>query len=44
MEKIIGMLLALKEDNPQIVITDEMVKEFINENIEVLVDEIQREL
>lgn len=44
MEKIIGMLQALKEDKPQIVITDEMIKQFIEENIEVLIDEIQREL
>lgn len=44
MEKIIDMLLALKEDKPQIIITDEIIKDYIEENIEVLIDEIQREL
>ena len=44
MEKIIGALLAFKEDNPQVVITDEIIKEFIEENIGELVNEISNEL
>ena len=44
MEEIIGMLIALKEDCPGIYITDEMIKEYIEDNIQTLIDEIREEL
>lgn len=44
MNNIIGMLEALKEDKPEIIITDELIKEFIEDNIELLINEIREEI
>lgn len=44
MDKIIGMLQALKEDCPGIYITDEMIKDYIEEYIGDLIDEIRQDL
>ena len=44
MNEIIGMLQVLKEDHEQIIITNDMIKEYIEDNIELLVNEIRDEL
>jgi hypothetical protein len=44
MNDIIGIIQAYKEDNPHIIITDDMIKEVIKENIEELVKEVKDEL
>ena len=44
MNEIIGMLEALKEDHEQIIITDDMIKEYIEDNIGLLINEIRDEL
>lgn len=44
MNNIIGMIQAYKEDNPHVIITDDMIKEVIEENIEELVKEIKEDL
>lgn len=44
MDNIIGIIQAYKEDNPHVIITDDMIKEVIEENIEELVKEIKEEL
>ena len=44
MENIIGMIQAYKEDNPHVIITDDMIKGVIEENIEELIKEIKEEL
>lgn len=44
MNEIIGMLQALKEDHEQIIITDDMIKEYIEDNIGLLINEIRDEL
>lgn len=43
-DEIINMIQAYKEDNPHIVITDDMIKEIIEENMEKLIKEIKEEL
>ena len=44
MENIIGMIQAYKEDNPHVIITDDMIKSVIEENIEELIKEVKEEL
>ena len=44
MDNVIGMLQAYKEDNPHITITDDMIKEIIEQNIDELVKEVKGEL
>ena len=44
MDKIIGIIQAYKEDNPHVIITDDMIKGVIKENIEELVKEIKEDL
>lgn len=44
MEEIIGMLAALKEDKPQLIITDDIIRAYIEDNIDVLIREIKEEL
>lgn len=44
MDQIIGMLMALKEDEPQLIITDDIIKSYIEEYMDLIIDEIQREL
>ena len=44
MDYIIFSLQALKEDKPYLIITDDFIKEWIEENIDKLVEEIRDEL
>lgn len=44
LEKIRLDIITYKEDNPHVIITDDMIKEVIEENIEELVKEIKEEL
>ena len=44
MENIIGIIQAYKQDHPHIIITDEMIKEIIEENMEELIKEIREEI
>ena len=44
MDNIIGMIQAYKEDNPHIIITDDMIKEIILQSIDELVKEVKGEL
>lgn len=41
MEDIIISIQAFKEDNPHIIITEDMIKEIIQENIDKIVEEIE---
>lgn len=43
-DEIINDIRVYKEDNPHIVITDFMIKEIIEENMEELIKEIEEEL
>lgn len=43
-DEIINMIQAYKEDNPEVVITEFMIKEIIEENMEELIKEIEEEL
>ena len=44
MEDIILDLKMLKEDRPNVIITDEIIKEYILGNIECLIKEIKEEI
>ena len=44
MDSIIGNLQALKEDKPWIYITDDEIKQYIEDNIDELIKEIRKEL
>lgn len=44
MESIIMQIEAYKEDHPQIVITDDIIKGVIEENIDILIEEIRKEV
>ena len=44
MEEIIGMLQALKEDKPNVIITDDIIKDYIAEYLDILVEEIRNEV
>ena len=48
MDEIIGMLQALKDDHPQLIITREIIKMYIENNwqlvLDELIDEIEKEL
>ena len=43
-DEIINIIQAYKEDNPQVVITDDMIKEVIEDRINDLINEIKEEL
>lgn len=43
MEEIIEMLKALKEDK-QIIIDDDLIKNYIEENINLIIEEIKQEV
>ena len=42
MEEIIGKLVALKEDKPYIYLTDDIIKEYIEQDIELLIEEVRK--
>ena len=44
MDNIIGIIQAYKEDNPHVIITDDMIKEIILQSIDELVKEIKENL
>ena len=44
MDNIIGIIQAYKEDNPHVLITEDMINEVIEENIEELVKEVKEDL
>ena len=44
MDNIIGIIQAYKEDNPHVIITDDMIKSVIEENMDELIKEIKEEL
>ena len=44
MEDIILDLKMLKEDRPNVIITDEIIKEYILDNINYLIEEIRKEV
>lgn len=44
MEEIIGLLNTLKEDKPNVILTDEIIKEYILDNIDCIIKEIKEEL
>ena len=44
MDNIIGIIQAYKEDNPHVIITDDMIKEIILQSIDELAKEIREEL
>ena len=37
MDNIIGIIQAYKEDNPHVIITDDMIKSVIRENMDKLI-------
>ena len=43
-EQIISDIQTYKEDNPHLVITDDEIKDLIEENMEKLIKEIEEEL
>lgn len=43
-DEIINMIQVYKEDNPHIVITDEMIKELVNDYMNAIIKEIKEEL
>ena len=44
MNEIIFMIQTLKEDKPELILTDDMIKEYILENIDLLIKEIKEEV
>ena len=44
MNEIISMIQTLKEDKPELIITDDLIKEYILENIDLLIKEIKEEI
>lgn len=44
MEEIISIIETYQEDNPHVVITDDMIKGVIEENIDKLIEEIKNEI
>lgn len=43
-EDIIGKIETLQEDKPNVVLTDDLIKEFVLDNLEQLVEEIKEYL
>ena len=44
MQEIIEIIKTYKEDNPEVYITESMIKAVIEENIELLIKEISEEI
>ena len=44
MEEIITIIETYKEDHPEVVITDDMIKGVIEENIDLIIKEIRKEV
>ena len=43
-ENIIGIIQAYKEDHPQVVITDDMIRDLINDYMDDIIKEIKEGL
>ena len=43
-DEIIGLIQPYKEDHPHLTITDDMIKDLIEENIYKIIEEIKEEL
>jgi hypothetical protein len=43
-ERVISLLYALEEDKENVVITDEIIKQYILDNIDLFVDDIKESL
>ena len=43
-DEIISMIQAYKEDHPHLTITDDMIKDLIEENIDKIIEEIKEEI
>lgn len=43
-EELISIIQTYKEDHPEVVITDDMIKDLIEENIDKIIEEIKEEL
>lgn len=41
MEEIVGMINTLREDKPYVIITEGLIKQYILDNIDILVEEIE---
>lgn len=44
MEDIIMKLQALKDDKPHLIITEDIIKSYIEDNMELLIKEIKKEI
>lgn len=44
MEEIISVIQTYKEDHPEVVITDDMIKDLINDYMKKLIKEIKEEI
>lgn len=44
MENIVSYLVALLEDRPHLILDDETIKGYIEDNMEQLIDEIREEV
>lgn len=44
MENIISIIETYKEDHPEVIITDDMIKGVIEDNIDILIEEIRKEV
>ena len=44
MEEIVFEIKTLMEDKPHLILTDDIIKGYIEENIDLLVEEIKREM
>lgn len=43
-DEIISVIQTYKEDHPEVVITDDMIKDLINDYMKVLIKEIKEEV
>lgn len=43
-EELISIIQTYKEDHPEVVITDDMIKDLINDYMKTLIKEIKEEL
>lgn len=44
MEEIINIIQAYKEDHPEVVITDDMIRDLINDYMKSIIKEIKEEI
>ena len=44
MDDIMAMIETYKEDNPHVVITESMIRQLIEDNIEKIIEEILKEI